>query len=83
MKMANALPRVWGSEYTSANIPATTAMGALAVTPQNKRKTRRAGQLGARAQAMVKTQKTKNVASMRFLRPKCSLKGPQMIGPNT
>lgn len=83
MKMAKALPLVRGSLYTSAKIPATIAIGELAKAPQKKRKMSRAGQLGARAQAMVKTVNRPNVAKLRSLRPKCSLKGPQIMGPNT
>lgn len=83
MKTANALPLVLGSPYTSAMMPATMAIGALAKTPQNILKTSSAGQLGARAQAMVKMEKAAKVAMVRCRRPRCSLRGPQMMGPKT
>lgn len=52
------------------------AMGELATAPVKNRNTSKAGQFGARAQAMVKIVNTPNVTKVRFLRPKCSLKGP-------
>lgn len=69
MKMANALPLVLGSLYTSARIPATIAMGELAKAPQKKRKMRKAGQLGDRAHAMVKMAKQTKVERLRIRRP--------------
>jgi hypothetical protein len=69
MKMAKALPLVRGSLYTSARIPATIAMGELANAPQKKRKINKAGQVGARAQAIVKTVKRQKVTRLRSLRP--------------
>ena len=83
MKMANALPRVLGSSYISASIPATMAMGEEANTPQKNRKMSSAGQLGAKAHAMVKSVKAVNVTKVRFRRPYCSLRGPHIRGPKT
>lgn len=76
MKMANARPRVRGSPYTSARMPATTAIGALPNAPQKNRKTRNAGQLGAKPHASVKMPKRIKVPMLRSFRPKCSLMGP-------
>jgi hypothetical protein len=45
------------------------AMGELAKAPQKKRKINRAGQVGARAQAIVKMVKRQKVMRLRFLRP--------------
>lgn len=59
------------------------AIGEEANTPQKNRKMSRAGQLGAKAHAMVKIVNTVNVAKVRFRRPYCSLNGPQMRGPKT
>lgn len=83
MNRAYARPLVVGSPKMSARIPATMAMGELANTPVKKRNTSRADQLGARAQAMVKAVKQAKVARLRSRRPKCSLRGPQMMGPKT
>lgn len=83
MKIAKALPLSLGSLYISARIPATTAMGELPVTPQNRRNTSNEGQFGEKPQAMVKRVKMVNVAIHRFRRPLCSLSGPQIRGPIT
>lgn len=82
MNRANALPLLLGSPYTSAKMPATMVTGAPAQTPQNSRNTSKHDQLGDKAQATVNNNKTTNVAMVKFRLPKCSLKGPQMSGPN-
>lgn len=64
-------------------MPATTAIGDEAKTPQNNLKTRKAGQLGARAQAIVKIVKAPSVKYVSILRPRCSLNGAQIKGPKT
>lgn len=62
-------------------IPGTRAIGALAKTPVNSRKTRKVGQVGETAHAMVKMVKKENVPMVNRLRPKCSLIGAQSSGP--
>ncbi len=82
MKMAIARPRVRALLYTSAMIPVTVPMGALAKMPANRRKTRKAGQDGASAHAMVANAKATKVYIVMSLRPNCSLRGAQRKGPN-
>lgn len=65
----------------SARIPVTTEMGALAKMPTKRRKTRKAGQLGARAQASVHIVKRRKVRVVMPRRPNCSLRGAQRMGP--
>ena len=65
----------------SARMPVTTAMGALAKVPDRNLKISKTGQLGARAQAIVKSTNRTNVPMVMSRRPNCSLKGAQTIGP--
>jgi len=56
-------------------------MGADAVMPENSRKTRNAGKLGASPQAMVNiTNRKKGITVIQYL-PYCSLVGAKTIGP--
>jgi hypothetical protein len=67
----------------SAKIPPTTVIGADAKAPEMKRKINRAGHVGAKAHARVKTVKPKNVESITILRPCISLSGLNNGGPKT
>lgn len=60
-----------------------TAIGELANTPVSSLKIKRAAQFGARAQAIVKMVKKKNVDIMIYFLPKCSDMGPKSNGPST
>lgn len=81
MKAAMARPLVRCSPYMSAMIPATMAIGALANTPTKSLNMRKAGQLGARAHAIVHIQNIMKVPMTLGRRPNCSVTGAQIIGP--
>lgn len=51
--------------------------------PTRSLKTRNAGQLGARAEAIVRIVNEQNVAVIIFFLPYVSLKGPKSKGPRT
>jgi hypothetical protein len=76
------LPLVLGSLQMSAIMPGTMAIGALAKTPVKSLKTRKAGQVGASAQANVLRVKAIKVLRVGIFRPNCSLRGAQRIGPD-
>lgn len=67
----------------SAYSPPTTDTGHAALIPTRSLKTSNAGQLGARAQAIVRTVYEQNVAVIIFFLPYVSLKGPKSKGPRT
>lgn len=67
----------------SANIPATTAIGALANIPQHMRNPSNEAHVGDKAHAIVKSEKVKKVAVVRYFLPNCSLSGAQITGPKT
>ena len=69
MKHAIARPLVTGLPKMSAYRPPTTEIGEEALIPQIKRNTKKVGQLGARAHAIVKIVKTTKVVSMIILLP--------------
>ena len=62
-------------------IPGTSAIGALAKIPVMSRKTRKVGQAGETAHAIVKMVNMANVPMVNRLRPKCSLMGAHKSGP--
>lgn len=62
-------------------MPGTMARGALAKTPVARRKTRNDAQVGASALAKVLRVKRMKAHSVGILRPNCSLRGAQKIGP--
>lgn len=66
----------------SANIPPSTVCGAEAPKPHRNRKASRAGQFGAKAQAIVKRVYMANEEARQIQRPNDSLRGPNTIGPN-
>lgn len=74
-------PLLLGSPYVSAIMPGTMAIGALAKTPVRSLKTRKTGQFGDNAQAMVNKLNMKNVEIVSRFRPNCSLMGAHNIGP--
>ncbi|KAL8996489.1 MAG: hypothetical protein Q9169_003998 [Polycauliona sp. 2 TL-2023] len=80
-EMINAAQKL--HRQMSAKSPPTTAIALDAVMPQSKRKTKKAGQVGATAHAMVNMVKKTKVMTMTHLRPYDSLNGAKTIGPNT
>lgn len=80
---AIARPLMTGSLNISAYRPPTTAIGLEALMPHMRRKTRNAGQFGAKAQAIVKSVKTTKVDKIMSLLPYVSLRGPKTKGPST
>lgn len=80
---AIALPRLSGLLYISAYIPPIIAIGLLAKIPVKKRKTFKAAQLGAIAQAIVNMINMTNVDVIIYFLPNASERGPQSNGPTT
>lgn len=64
MKRAMDLPRCTGFEYKSAMTPPPTDIGLEPITPMMKRKTTRLAKFGEKLIAMLKIEKTANVANM-------------------
>ena len=60
-----------------------TAMALEAQIPERRRKIRKAGQLGATAQAIVNIVKKMKLENIMILLPKLSLRGPKAKGPRT
>jgi hypothetical protein len=83
MNTAIALPLVTGLSYRSAYTPPITEIGLLAVTPVRNLNTKSPPHVGAKAHAIVKTVKAKNVEIMIICRPYASDSGPNSKGPTT
>ena len=60
-----------------------TAMALEAQIPERRRKIKKAGQLGATAQAMVNIVKKTKLENIMIFLPKLSLRGPKAKGPRT
>lgn len=79
--MAEARSRTTGSAKISPMIPTVMAMELEALMPQTRRKKRKEGQFGARAQATVKMVKRAKLETMMTRRPYASLRGESRRGP--
>ena len=69
MKTAIARPRVTGLSYRSAYIPPITEIGLLALTPVKNLNIKSPPHVGAKAHAIVKTVKARNVEIIITRRP--------------
>jgi hypothetical protein len=81
IRQVTTLPRVAGAVKTSAKMPDETDIGAEAPKPAKNRKTRRAFQLGAMAEAAAKTSMRETPPLNAYRRPNISPSGANRNGP--